>query len=195
MLFEALDILRSEINDYLKSLPELNISGNSVVSMSNVAKDDGTVDIPNNNLGLTLVNIEEERIVRDTTPYRINPDNSVSHLNPEVRLNLLVLFVAHFNNYKTSLQYISGLLRFFQKKCVFTPDNSPAMSAGIEKLVVELHQLNFEQQNNLWAVLGAKYLPSVLYKVRAISIQEGQAKDQQTPITTIKITGQGKESG
>jgi hypothetical protein len=69
------------------------------------------------------------------------------------------------------------------------------MPSGIEKLVVELHQLNFEQQNNLWAVLGAKYLPSVLYKVRAISIQEGQTKDQQTPITTIKIVGKGKEAG
>ncbi|SHJ77110.1 Protein of unknown function [Malonomonas rubra DSM 5091] len=195
MIYEALEILRSEISDYLKSLPELNVAGNTVVSMTNVAKDDGTVDIPNNNIGLTLVNIEEERLVRDVTPHRINPDNSVSHLNPEIRLNLLVLFVAHFNDYKTSLQYISGLIRFFQRKTVFTPDNSPSMPDGIEKLVVDLHQLNFEQQNNLWAVLGAKYLPSVLYKVRAIKIQEGQAKDLQTPITSIKIVGKGKEAG
>ena len=195
MIYEALEILRSEINDFLKSLPELNVSGASVVSMSNVAKDDGSIDIPNNNLGLTLVNIEEERIVRDITPHRVNPDNSISHLNPEIRLNLLVLFVAYFSDYKTSLQYISGLIRFFQKKSVFTPANSPTMPTGIEKLVVDLHQLNFEQQNNLWAVLGAKYLPSVLYKVRAISIQEGQVKDQQTPITTIKIVGRGKETG
>ena len=195
MIYEALEILRSEINDYLKSLPELNISGASVVSMSNVAKDDGTIEIPSNNLGLTLVNIEEERIVRDVLPHRVNPDNSISHLNPELRLNLLVLFVAHFNDYKTSLQYISGLIRFFQKKTLFTPDNSPTMPSEIGKLVVDLHQLNFEQQNNLWAVLGAKYLPSVLYKIRAISIQEGQAKDQQLPITTIKIVGKGKEAG
>jgi len=195
MIYEALEILRSEINDYLTSLPELNVSGNSVVSMSNVARDDGSVDIPNNTLGVTLVNIEEERIVRDTTPYRVNPDHSISHLNPEIRLNLLVLFVAHFSDYKTSLQYISGLIRFFQKKTVFTPDNSPTMPDGIEKLVVDLYQMNFEQQNNLWAVLGAKYLPSVLYKIRTISIQEDQAKDQQTPITTIKIVGKGKEAG
>lgn len=194
MIYDALEILRSEINDYLKALPELNVSGNSVVTLTNVAKEDGTVDIPNNNLGLSLVNIEEERIVRDVLPHRVNPDNSISHLNPELRLNLLVLFVAHFNDYKTSLQYISGLIRFFQKKSVFTPDNSPTMPIGIEKLVVDLQQMNFEQQNNLWAVLGAKYLPSALYKIRAISIQEGQAKDQQTPITTIKIVGKGKGS-
>lgn len=195
MIYEALEILRSEINDYLKALPELNVSGNSVVTLTNVAKEDGSIEIPNNNLGLSLVNIEEEQIVRDLAAHRVNPDNSISHLNPEIRLNLLVLFVAHFNDYKTSLQYISGLIRFFQKKSVFTPNNSPAMANGLEKLVVDLHQMNFEQQNNLWAILGAKYLPSVLYKLRAISIQEGQARDQQTPITTIKIIGRGKEPG
>ncbi len=70
MLYEALDVLRSEVNDYLKALPELNVSGNSVVSMSNVAREDGTVEIPNNNLGLTLVNIEEERIIRDVLSYQ-----------------------------------------------------------------------------------------------------------------------------
>lgn len=195
MIYDALEVLRVEVGDYLKSLPELNISGSSVVTMSNVAKEDGTVEIPDNNLGLSLVNIEEERIVRDVVSHRVNPDLSVSHVNPEIRLNLLVLFAAHFNDYKTGLQFISGLIRFFQKKSVFTPDNSPALPDGVERLVVELQQLNFEQQNNLWAVLGTKYLPSVLYKIRAISIQEGQVKDQQTPITTIKITGKEKEVG
>jgi len=195
MIYDGLEVLRSEINDYLKALPELNVPGTSVVTMANVAKEDGTIDIPNNNLGLSLVNIEEERIVRDVVPHRINPDNSISHLNPEIRLNLMVLFVAHFNDYKTSLQYLSGLVRFFQRKAVFTPDNSPTMPVGLERLVVELQQLNLEQQNNLWAAIGAKYLPSLLYKVRAISVQEGQAKDQQTPITTIKIVGKGKDAG
>lgn len=195
MIYDALEVLRVEINDFLKALPELNISGTSVVTMSNVAKEDGAIEIPNNNLGLALVNIEEERLVRDAVAHRVNPDNSISHQNPEIRLNLLVLFVAHFNDYKTSLQYISGLIRFFQKKSVFTPDSSPSMPDGMTKLVVELQQMNFEQQNNLWAALGAKYLPSALYKIRAISIQEGQGKDQQAPITTIKISGKGKEAG
>ncbi len=195
MIYDALEVLRSELNDYLKALPELNVSGASVVTMANVAKEDGTIDIPSNNLGLSLVNIEEERTVRDVIPHRVNPDNSIGHLNPEIRLNILVLFVAHFNDYKTGIQFISGLIRFFQRKSVFTLENSPTMPTGIQRLVAELQQLNFEQQNNLWASLGAKYLPSVLYKIRTISIQEGQVKDQQAPITTIKIVGKGKEAG
>lgn len=132
---------------------------------------------------------------RDVSPHRVHADNSISHLNPEIRLNLFLLFTAHFNDYKTALQFISGLIRFFQRKSVFTRDNSPTMPVGIERLVAELHPLNFEQQNNLWGSLGAKYLPSVMFKLRAVSIQEGQTKDQQLPITTIKIVGKGKEAG
>ncbi len=195
MIYDALEILRSEVSDYLKSLPELNLTGNKLVELSNVAKEDGSIAIPNNSLGLSLANIEEERVVRDLKAHRTNADGSISHLNPEIRLNLFVMFCANFSDYKTSLQFIAGVIRFFQRKNVFTPANSPAMNAGIEKLLVELFPLNLEQQNNLWAAIGAKYLPSVLYKIRALSLQEGQAKDQQLPITTIQIVGKGQEAG
>ncbi len=86
-------------------LPELKISRTSVVSMSNVVKDDGSVEIPNNKLGLTLVNIEEEGIVRDVTLHWANPDHSISHLNSEIRLNLLVLFVVHFTDQRSARRW------------------------------------------------------------------------------------------
>ena len=41
----------------------------------------------------------------------------------------------------------------------------------IEKLIVEMISLTFEQQNHMWGTLGAKYLPSVLYKVRMLVVQ------------------------
>jgi hypothetical protein len=186
MISDALEILRSEAGDYLKLLPELNLTGNRVVELSNVAKEDGSIAIPDNSLGLSLANIEEERVVRDLKSHLSHADGSISQQNPEIRLNLFVLFTANFNDYKTSLQFISGVIRFFQSKNVFTPANSPTMTASIEKLLVELYPLNLEQQNNLWAAIGAKYLPSVLYKIRAISIQEEQAKDQQLPLTAIQ---------
>ncbi len=195
MIYHALEILRSETSDYLKSLPELNITGNKIVALSNVAKEDGAIAIPENSLGLSLANIEEERVVRDLQSHRSHADGSISHINPEIRLNLFILFTANFTDYKTSMQFIAGVVRFFQRKNVFTPTTSPAMHVGIERLLVELQPLNLEQQNNLWAALGAKYLPSLLYKVRAVSFQEGQATDQQAPITSIQIVGKGKEPG
>ncbi|HXS15683.1 MAG TPA: Pvc16 family protein, partial [Polyangiaceae bacterium] len=42
----------------------------------------------------------------------------------------------------------------------------------IKELSVELYTMNFEQVNHLWSTLGGKYMPSVLYKVRNLSISE-----------------------
>ena len=52
----------------------------------------------------------------------------------------------------------------------------------IERLVVELYSLNLEQQNHLWGYLGGKYLPSVVYKVRLVRIQEDAVRGEARPI-------------
>jgi hypothetical protein len=49
---------------------------------------------------------------------------------------------------------------------------SPGLPAGVEKLVLDLNTLSFQDMNNLWGILGSKYLPSVMYKIRMISISE-----------------------
>jgi hypothetical protein len=36
--------------------------------------------------------------------------------------------------------------------------------------------MNFEQMNHLWGILGGKYIPSVLYKLRLIPIQESPSE-------------------
>jgi hypothetical protein len=51
-----------------------------------------------------------------------------------------------------------------------------------------LYSSSFEQQYNFWNVVGAKYLPSVLYKVRMLTYQEKRLLDSQQPITRIDIT-------
>jgi hypothetical protein len=47
------------------------------------------------------------------------------------------------------------------------PANKPWRA--IEKIIFKLHHLTFEQQNNLWASLGTKYLPNVVFQVRVLS--------------------------
>ena len=70
---------------------------------------------------------------------------------------------------------------------MFTSENSPGLDPRIEKLIVELYSLSFEQQHHLWGILGAKYLPSVMYRVRMITIQEAQAIDEQEALKEINI--------
>lgn len=190
MIDKALQALAEGIDNYLVRLPELNISSQDTVHLTNIVKADGNIDIPADSLGLSLVNIEEERILKDQQAYTAAADGRrVAHVNPELKLNLYILIVANFNTYETGLKFLSGTIRFFQSKNVFTGENTPHLDPAIKKLIVDLFPLNFEQQNHLWGALGAKYLPSVMYKVRLLTVQEIQAADDQAPVSGFKLTG------
>jgi hypothetical protein len=78
------------------------------------------------------------------------------------------------------------VLTYFQSHPAFTPDEFPALDPGIEKLVVELQSLNFEQLNQIWAFIGGKHLPSVIYKVRMVALQDQVQKTVQPPLTILQ---------
>ena len=75
--------------------------------------------------------------------------------------------------YLDGLKVISFVTQFFQHQNVFTQENSPRLKENnIEELIFDLRTLSFQDLNNLWGVLGSKYMPSVLYKVRMLTINE-----------------------
>ncbi|ACN14432.1 hypothetical protein HRM2_13210 [Desulforapulum autotrophicum HRM2] len=187
MIDKSLEILKKAVHNYLTGLPQLNITSESTIHLTHVANPDGTLAINDDSLAMTLVNIEEERTIKSQIPFIKTPDGRIIHVNPEIKLNLSVLVSANFTNYKTGLEYLSGAIHFFQSKNVFTPQDTPDLDPSIEKLIVEMDSLNLEQQHHLWGLLGAKYLPSVLYKIRLIVIQEAQAFDETGPISGIDI--------
>ena len=94
---------------------------------------------------------------------------------PVLRLNLYVLLAANFKDYKEGLKYLSFLLVYFQSHPSFTAQEFPGLDPRLEKLTLELLSLSFEQLNQVWAFLGAKQLPSVLYKVRLVVLEIGRA--------------------
>jgi len=191
MIDKALGILVDGLQSYLVRLPGLNITSQEPVVLKHVVEFDGSPALPGDSLGFFLVNIEEERVNRTQSAYITSRDGTVAHINPDVKLNLYIMIAANFSTYKTGLEFLSGAIRFFQSKNVFTPENTPNMDPAIRKLIVEMTTLSFEQQNHLWGSLGAKYLPSVMYKVRMLTIQETQAFDEQPPVTRISLTGKG----
>lgn len=132
------------------------------------------------NLVISLVSIEEEKALRyartNTVFPAANPNDSrvVTH-NPVVFLNLYLLFSSHNKDYKASLNQLSAVVNFFQRQQVFTgPEvNIPDM----DRLIFELVTTSFEQMNHLWGVLGGKYIPSALYKVRILPHEDIRQDD------------------
>ena len=188
MIDKSMDILQKVIQKYLSYLSYLDMPAKDYVVMSPVVKADGSIAIPDSYLGLSLVRIEEERIVKSQNSYSISQDGQVSKFNPEIKLNLYILITANFSDYGTSLKFLSAVVKCFQSKNVFTPSNTPEMDPFLQKLIVELYTLNFEEQNHLWGALGAKYNPSLLYRVRLITLQEEQKLSDDSSIKKVEIS-------
>jgi len=185
LINNALSLLEAELNVYLNHLTGAPEEGESKLELT--AGFTTTGDPKFSNLGMLLVNIEEERVHKTQTPYRINSTGNPERLNPEIKLNLHVLFAANFSSdHSEALKFVGYVVEFFQGKTVFTRQNTPAMDPSIEKLVVELQTLTFEQQNHLWGTLGGKYMPSVLYKIRLLEVQRGAILGPVEKITEVQ---------
>lgn len=124
-------------------------------------------------VSLLLINVEEENTLRSPDPYsKVLPDGSRRAVQPAVRLNLYVLFVARFKQYEKGLNYLSLIIQFFQNHRVFNHGNAPGLDQGIEQLSIELVTLPFGEQNEIWNALRTTYHPSVLYKVRMLTFAD-----------------------
>ncbi len=135
-----------------------------------------SVDSLNFKLGaisILLINVERENVLHAPNLYqRTLPDGRVQKVQPEVRLNLYVLFVAHYQQYEDSLRNLSAIIQYFQNHRVITEHDSPELDETIEQLIIELHTLSFSEQNELWGSLRAHYHPSVLYKIKTLIFED-----------------------
>jgi len=184
IIYNALSFLRSQLNGYLKF--QLGDEYADTVFVSNPVSHDGTpVASTADKVIMTLVNVEEERIGRIQSPQIKTINGKEVKVSPEIKLNLFVLIIANRNNYEESLKFISHVITFFQSKHVFDVQNSPGLDSDIKKLVLELSTVSFEQLNNLWGAMGAKYLPSVLYKIRMLTIQSDKVIESPENITGV----------
>ncbi len=192
MIDTTLNFLTQEINTFLKI--KNNTPNEDKIVLSSIASESGLV-IPNKSLGLSLINIEEERVFKEQRAAYLNDNGKTQSYNPELRLNLYILITSNFqdklkedptDDYREGLKQLSNVILFFQSKNVFTNENSPLLASldpNIQKIIVELYSYSFEQLYNFWSVVGTKYLPSVLYKVRMLRFQGGSV-DTELPVAS-----------
>ncbi len=176
MISEALTFLVAEVNRYLNA--RLGPATADRVALGNIAKladndgNGGGGGGGNNGVAmLTLVNVEEDRVSRNPENFR-RLDDQIVYRNPVIRLNLYGLFSAHTSTYPTALEILSYIVQCFQAQNTFESAANPNLDPRIGTLTVDLFTMNFEQSNHLWSILGGKYLPSVLYKIRLVSIED-----------------------
>jgi Pvc16 N-terminal domain len=191
VIAETLTFLLSEVNRYLTS--RLGPATADRVVLGNIARLADNEGNNNNNAGgsglamLTLVNIEEDKVSRTPENFR-RDDGRIVYRNPKINLNLYVLFSGYATVYSTALEIVSYIIQCFQYQRTFKPSIYPALDSRIEQLSLDLFTLNFEQINHLWSTIGGKYFPSVLYKVRLITIEDQTNYANGEPIREIVLS-------
>jgi hypothetical protein len=198
MISEALLFLYQQLDShfgrYKGSSEDLQVVTRPLVDQKGESTPGGEKGV-----SLTLVNIEEEIAAR--RPYARREISNGFEIGPAaLNLNLSVLVTAEFKaspspidpegiskNYGKALQCITRAVEFFHSHPCFTPADSPDLPDGIEKLIVHQVNLSIQDQQNLWAYLGAKYLPSVLYKVSMVSLISQEIARTAAPVSEIDL--------
>ena len=172
MIGDALVFLKNQLNSYVKPIRDHDgTQPDPVEFISGDAMD--PLSFKSGVISVLLINLEEEHTLRPPDLYlRTTTNGAQQSVQPDIRLNLLTLFVAHYPKYEDSLHTLSLVIRYFQQHRVFTHAEAPELSESIERLVVELVTLPLAQQNEIWSALRVPYHPSVLYKVKMVVFQD-----------------------
>jgi hypothetical protein len=195
MIYTAMKFLSGVMNDFIALKDPLAIAGGTsgMVALTNIVDQENKLVLTGNRIYMTLVNTEEETVGKSQLPYLRNPDDSLNIVNPDVKLNLYLMFSAHgdvtgdLSAYEASLKLLNEVVLFFQFRNVFKAnDHAMLYNGGLDRLIVDPVSLTFEQLNHLWATMGAKYLPSLLYKCRMLTFRETVVSPAQPLVKTIQ---------
>jgi hypothetical protein len=163
MINEALTCVTNEMNAYFNSRNGLN---EEQVVLSALIKPDGASAINTlNKVIITLVNIEADTTAKNNMGFK-TPGPVMPPLQDN--LNLCILLSANYISYNESLRFIDDAVVFLLQKSVFFSGNTPGLDETIEKMTVQMVNLPLENVQQLWLGLGAKYLPSAVFKIRVL---------------------------
>lgn len=188
MIGAAIGHIASQLNQSLRRTFRV---GEDLVLVSNLTEPDGSlVSQAANKLVLFLVNIEKDSVPYPQSALGRNGLGRMALSNDPVHLNLMLMFAATFSgsNYPEALKFISHTIAFFQSHPVLDHQNSPELDPRIDRLVLDIENLNTSDLSNLWSILRGTYMPSILYRMRMVTIDSHQLTGQ-LPYVTRPQTG------
>ena len=192
MIGAALTYLRDKVNTHLQD-GETD-SGQPLVVFIEGDKID-PLSIQSGRVNILVVNVEEERELRGANPYY---DERSQRINPDIPLTISALFIARFNDYPTSWNYLTDIIRFFQSHPVLERADNQTQSSinmpdGIESLRCEMISLNFQQQNEVWGALRITQHPALLYKIKLVTLRDPHPQSsEKTKNIIVKLVDKEK---
>jgi hypothetical protein len=178
MIDAAIGQIAAELNQFLKRTFDRS---EDLVVVSNLLEQDGSVaPHVDNKVVVFLTNIEKETVQASihSTPALNGPRTLVA--SEPLHLNLYLMFAGCFSgsNYPEALKFIATTIRFFQANPVFDHHNTPELDRRIDRLALDVENLDIQQLSNLWGILSTRYIPSIMYKMRMVTIDADAVRSE-----------------
>ncbi len=171
MIDIALELLRSELDTFVSN--RLQIPGDEPrVHMCPVVDETGRTAIPVNTLGLSLINLEEDRVNQPIASKQIA--DQMTQVSMPSKITAFVMIAANFKDYAEALKTLACVMELIQSKPVLTPVNVPQMDDKVDQLSLQMCSYRLEELKDIWSFLGGRYHPSIVLKVKGIIIDAQQ---------------------
>lgn len=172
MLEKVLQFTQSVLDQFLRAKFGLT---DAAVVINNVINADGSLPTKNQNkIVISVLNIEQENNKQFYGRTTQLSNGSYSDSSPFDRYNLDVLFSSNFEDYNETLKFLNGTLEFFQANFTINRGSYASLPKGVNRLDYDMEQISYHQMHSLWSAMGAKYQPSIIYKMRLITIQANE---------------------
>ena len=187
MIGAAVVRVTQELNLALKRYAQ---SAEDLAVVSTILELDGTVSPQAaDKVAAMLVNVEREPNQQRGLARIDRGGDRIGLAQPPLSLSLTVIFVANFTGvkYPEALKMLSYTAGFFQGRPMFDQQNTPGLDPGIDRLTLELENLSIADLGNLWGILGGNYLPSLVYRMRVVTIDTERLEAQAARVTRPEV--------
>lgn len=189
MIGDVIEIVAMELSIFLSIQLGGQVASNRVIP-TNIMSPDGKLDTDADNaILLSVADVRQSTAVPSMGSIQVS---TTIGLETRKEVSLLavdqyLLFSCYFpDSYKTALNNMYHMLRFFTLRPVFNHVNTPSLLTGVEQLSFELQAQDFQQKSHMWGMIGSKYIPSLLYKMKLFSFYKEQPEQIHPPIQHLQ---------
>jgi len=179
----SLQFLRDVLNQFLRN--RFGLEENNALLNVLIETNGSVPEINHNKIVISLINIEQETVKAFNIRNQKLPGGNYADINPYERYNLHLLISSNFDDYNETLRFLGAVIAFFQSHYLMERSSFSNMPVGVNRLEFEIEKINYIQMQGLWTSMGAKYTPSVIYKMRLLTIQTEEVIAVNTAISQI----------
>jgi len=184
MIQKSLQFTHDVLSQFLTNA--FNLDENKVV-LNTIIDTDGNIPLQNKNkVVVSLINVERETLKPFYGRNQKLSNGNYAEIRPSERYNLDILITSNFDDYSETLKFLNAVILFFQTNTAVDSASFSSMPGGINRLEYDIEKITYHQMHSLWTAMGAKYQPSVIYKMRLLTLQAGESHSFTTELKETK---------